>query len=362
MSGEGKLPEPDPSSGLRRVLGDDGAVLSGEVPTLNVQGRLRLYREMQRARRLDARLLSLQRQGSIGFFGSSLGQEAVPIAAAFAVEPDDWVFPALRESAVMLVRGLPLVDLFAQAWGSARDSAKGRQMPSHGSSRKVHVVSWSSSIATQLPHAVGMAWAAARRKQSTIALAFLGDGATSHPDFHAALNLAGVLGAPVVFVCTNNQYALSLPASRQTASAGFAIKARAYGIAGERVDGNDALAVHAAVRDAAERAREGGGATLLECVTYRLGPHSSSDDPGRYRSAGEERAWAERDPMARLARHLTREGALDPALDARLGAAIEAEIDAALAIVADDPPPARSSLFDDIYETRPWNLAEQAEG
>jgi len=353
---------PDLPSSLRRVLGDDDTLLPGEVPALNVQGRLRLYREMQRARRLDARLLGLQRQGRIGFFGSSLGQEAVPIAAAFAVEPDDWVFPALRESAVMLVRGTPLVELLAQAWGSARDSAKGRQMPSHAFSRKANVVSWSSSIATQLPHAVGMAWAAARRREPALALAFLGDGATSHPDFHAALNLAGVLVAPVVFVCTNNQYALSLPASRQTASQSFAIKALAYGFGGERVDGNDALAVHAAVREAADRARAGGGPTLLECVTYRLGPHSSSDDPGRYRSAAEERAWAERDPMARLARHLTHEGALDPALDARLGAAIEAEIDAALAAVADDPPPARSTLFDDIYETRPWNLAEQADG
>jgi pyruvate dehydrogenase E1 component alpha subunit/2-oxoisovalerate dehydrogenase E1 component alpha subunit len=207
-----------------------------------------------------------------------------------------------------------------------------------------------------------MAYAAARRKDPVIALAFLGDGATSHPDFHAALNFAGVLRVPAVFVCQNNQYALSVPVARQTASEGFAVKARAYGIAGRRVDGNDALAVHAEVHEAAERARSGGGATLVECVTYRLGPHSTSDDPSRYRHVAEEARWAERDPIVRLARHLVRLGALDPELDARIDVAIDGELDAALALVVRDPPPRRESLFEDIYETRPFHLLEQAAG
>lgn len=356
------MPEESALTGARRVLADDGELVHGETPLLSQQARLRLYREMRRARRVDQRLTALQRQGAIGFHGSSLGQEAVSVGAAFAVSPEDWVFPALREAAILLVRGLPLVDLFAQSFGTARDLAKGRQMPSHAFSRALRVVSWSSCIATQLPHAVGMAYAASRRKDPVIALAFLGDGATSHPDFHAALNLAGVLRAPVVFVCQNNQYALSVPVARQTASPTFAIKARAYGIEGRRVDGNDALAVHAVVHEAAERARACGGATLVECVTYRLGPHSTSDDPTRYRSAVEEARWAERDPVARLGRHLVRLGALDPALDARLDAAIDGELDAALAVVTKDASPERSSLFDDIYETRPFHLSEQAAG
>jgi pyruvate dehydrogenase E1 component alpha subunit/2-oxoisovalerate dehydrogenase E1 component alpha subunit len=354
------MPEESLLAGARRVVADDGSLLTGEAPLLSQQGRLRLYREMRRARRVDLRLGALQRQGAIGFHGSSLGQEAVSVGAAFAVTPEDWVFPALREAAVLLVRGLPLADLFAQSFGTARDLAKGRQMPSHAFSRELRVVSWSSCIATQLPHAVGMAYAAARRNDPVIALAFMGDGATSHPDFHAALNLAGVLRVPAVFVCQNNQYALSVPSARQTASDTFAVKARAYGIEGRRVDGNDALAVHAVVHEAAERARSGGGATLVECVTYRLGPHSTSDDPSRYRSAAEEARWAERDPIARLGRHLVLLGALDPALDARLDAAIDGEIDAALAVVTEDASPSRSSLFDDIYETRPFHLTEQA--
>jgi pyruvate dehydrogenase E1 component alpha subunit len=356
------MPEESSLAGAFRVLSDEGEFLGPEPPLLSVQARLRLYREMRRARRVDERLSALQRQGAIGFHGSSLGQEAVPVGAAFAVSPEDWVFPALREAAVLLVRGLPLVDLFAQSFGTERDLGKGRQMPSHAFSRALHVVSWSSCIATQLPHAVGMAYAAKQRKDPVIALAFLGDGATSHPDFHGALNLAGVLRVPVVFVCQNNQYALSVPVTRQTASADIAVKARAYGIAGRRVDGNDALAVHAAVHEASERARGGGGATLVECVTYRLGPHSTSDDPTRYRSAAEEARWAERDPVVRLRRHLTRTGLLEAELDARLELAIDAEIDAALALVAKDAPPSRASLFEDIYETRPFHLSEQAAG
>ncbi len=328
------------------------------LPEVSV--RLEMFRHMLRVRRLEERLAALQRRGEIGFFGSSLGQEAVPVAAAFAVTPEDWVFPALREGAVMLVRGFPLVTYLAQMFGSARDVQKGRQMPSHQASRSVRQVSWSSSIGTQLPHAVGMALAAARAGDPALALAFMGEGATSTPDFHAALNLAGVLRARVVFVCQNNQYALSLPARGQTLAESFAVKARAYALAGRRVDGNDALAVHRAVRAACERARSGLGATLVECVTYRRGPHSSSDDPARYRSASEEEAWAARDPLLLLRRHLMLERALGPADEAALAGAIDSEITAALTLALADPPPARTTLFDDVYARMPWNLSEQA--
>jgi len=312
-----------------------------------------------RARRLDERLLALCRQGRIGFWGSSFGQEAVPVAAAFAIEPGDWVFPALREGAVMLVRGFPLELYLAQAFGSARDVQKGRQMPSHPAGRAVHQVSWSSAIATQLPQAVGMAWAARRSGERAVALAFLGDGATSHPDFHAALNFAGVLAAPVVFVCQNNQYALSVPVSRQSASASLAVKARAYGFAGERIDGNDALAVHAAVSAAATHARNGRGPMFLECVTYRRGAHSTSDDPSRYRSLAEEEQWASRDPVLRLRARLETEGVLDGEVEARFVAEIDAELERAIARAEAEPKPAVGTLFDDVYRVRPWHLEEQ---
>jgi pyruvate dehydrogenase E1 component alpha subunit/2-oxoisovalerate dehydrogenase E1 component alpha subunit len=343
--------------GLLSVLGEAGQRATPYL--LPNELLLRLYREMRRVRVLDERLSALQRQGAIGFHGPVLGQEAVPIAAAFAIEPDDWVFPALRESAIMLVRGFPLVDYLAQTFGSARDVQKGRQMPSHQASSRVRQVSWSSAIATQLPHAVGMAWAAQRRADRSIALAFLGDGATSHPDFHAALNLAGVLAAPVVFVCQNNAYALSVPVARQTRSDTLAIKARAYGMPGVRADGNDVLAVHRAVAEAARVARTGGGPTLIECVTYRRGAHSTSDDPTRYRDRAEEAVWSERDPLLRFRHHLGVLGLLDVELERRLEEAIEREIGDALALAQADPPPALNTLFDDVYAEPPWHLAEQ---
>jgi pyruvate dehydrogenase E1 component alpha subunit/2-oxoisovalerate dehydrogenase E1 component alpha subunit len=349
----------DPALGLFRVLDEDGCVEPGTDSLLSDESRLRIFRELVRVRRLDERLTALQRQGELGFHGAVFGQEAVPVGAAFGVEAGDWVFPALRESAIMLVRGFPLHLYLAQAFGSARDVAKGRQMPSHQSGRRVNQVSWSSCIGTQLPHAVGMALAARRARTATIALAFLGDGATSHPDFHAALNLAGVLRAGVVFVCQNNQYALSVPAARQTASASFAIKARGYGFPGVRVDGNDVLAVQSSVRAAAERARAGGGPTLIECVTYRRGAHSTSDDPSRYRDPAEEREWAARDPLLRFRQHLVSRGLLDESRSAAVAKAIDGEIDVALAAARADPPPALATLWEDVYAGQPWHLLEQ---
>jgi pyruvate dehydrogenase E1 component alpha subunit/2-oxoisovalerate dehydrogenase E1 component alpha subunit len=189
----------------------------------------------------------------------------------------------LRESYVMLVRGFPLARYLAQDFASSLDVAKGRQMPSHQSARAVNVVSWSSCIATQLPQAVGMALAARKRGCDDIALAFLGDGATSHPDFHAALNFAGVFKAPCVFVCQNNQFAISVPVERQSGNPLLFQKAHAYGLPGERVDGNDAELVLEVLSRAAARARAGQGPSFVELLTYRLGPHSSSDDPTRYR-------------------------------------------------------------------------------
>lgn len=345
--------------GLRRLLADDGSLLAAAPREMTIEVCLELYRHMRRVRRLDERMLQLQRQGRIGFYGACTGQEAAPVAAGLALQLEDWVFPALRESAVLLVRGFPLTSYLAQLFGNSLDVLKGRQMPSHMASRRERQVSWSSCIATQLPHAVGAAYAARLRGRSEVMLAFLGDGATSHPDFHAALNFAGVWRAPVVFVCQNNHYAISVPSSRQTASATFAVKAEAYGLPGDRVDGNDALAVYAALCSAIAQARSGGGATLVECVTYRMGPHSSSDDPSLYRDNREVAQWQARDPIVRLQRYLRRAAALDVELDLATDRAMDAEIDQALRGVELAAPPPPDSLFDDVYERLPWHLREQ---
>lgn len=342
---------------LRGVLAPDGSVLAEPSAPIELEVAQALYRQLRRVRRIDTRMIQLQRQGRIGFYGAASGQEAAPVAAGLALAAEDWVFPALRESAVLLVRGFPLDSFLAQLFGNAADLLKGRQMPSHHACRELRQVSWSSCIGTQLPHAVGAALAARQLRRKEVMLAFLGDGATSHPDFHAALNFAGVFRAGVVFVCQNNQYAISLPASRQTAAQSFAAKAPSYGVPAQRVDGNDVLAIFDVLRGALSRARGGEGPSFIECVTYRMGPHSSSDDPSLYRGDEEVERWRSLDPLLRLERYLARLGRPQSA-DA-LDAAVDEELEAALARVERLPAPLSSSLFEDVYAVPPWPLQEQ---
>jgi pyruvate dehydrogenase E1 component alpha subunit/2-oxoisovalerate dehydrogenase E1 component alpha subunit len=261
----------------------------------------------------------------------------------------------------MLLRGFPLVPYLCQIFGNAGDETKGRQMPSHMASKSVNQVSWSSCIGTQLPQAVGAAMAARIKGDSTVIAAYLGDGATSEGDFHVAMNFAGVFKAPVVFICQNNHWAISVPTSKQTASESIAVKAVAYGFEGLKVDGNDALAVYGAVRAAVDRARSGGGPTLVECETYRIGAHSSSDDPTRYRDENEVAAWKKRDPIEALRSKLVGQN-LWTALDEDvLRAKVLEEIHAAIADAEKQPDPPREDLFDDVYSTLPWFLREQRE-
>src|SRR6478752_5569857 len=293
--------------------------------------RLELYRHLRRIRLLDERLVQLQRQGRIVFHGSVVGQEAAPVAAGLALRSGDWIFPALRESYAMLVRGFPLERYIAQDFGSSLDVAKGRQMPSHQAGR------------------------------SDIALAFMGDGATSHPDFHAALNMAGVFAAPCVFVCQNNQFAISVPVERQSGNPLLFEKAAAYGIPGERVDGNDAELLVETFARAAERARSGGGPSFIECLTYRMGPHSSSDDPSRYRDETITESWRERDPVALQRARVVGAGLLEAAAEATLERELTRELDEAIAVVERAPGPDVSTMFDDVYARRPRHLTEQAD-
>jgi len=249
---------------------------------------------MLTTRLIDRRLEQLQRQGRIGFHVGSLGEEGAICAAAFALQDIDWIFPCYRELGALLIRGLPMQTMVDNLFGNADDVVRGRQMPDHYTLREKRFVSVSSPVGTQITQAVGLAWAAKLRKDPLCTLVYFGDGATSTTDFHSGMNFAGVFKAPTVFYCRNNGYAISVPSDRQTASATFAQKADAYGLPGVRVDGNDVFAIVTVVREALARARSGGGPTLIEAITYRLGAHTTSDDPSRYRDGSSLVVWAPR--------------------------------------------------------------------
>src|SRR6185436_18251138 len=260
--------------GMRQVIDLDGKPI-GKVPEVPDADQLAMLRHMLKLRALDQRMLSLQRQGRIGFYGTAMGQEAAITGSAYVWRPEDWVFPALRELGVSMWRGTTVQEVVCQLIGNSGDVLIGRQMPMHFSDRKVRTVAWSSVIGTQLPQAMGAAYAAKLLKHDTVCVGYIGDGGTSTGDFHAALNFAAVWKVPAVFFCQNNQWAISVPLAAQTVSSSIAIKAVAYGMPGVRVDGNDLLAVIAAQREAVDRARSGGGPTLIESVTFRMGGHSS---------------------------------------------------------------------------------------
>ena len=244
--------------------------------------------------------------------------------------------------------------------GNANDVSKGHAMPCHPGLRENRYLTMSSCIATQLPHAVGLAMAAQIRKEPTVVLGCLGEGATSEPDFHVAANFAGVRKAPIVFFCLNNQWAISTPAASQTAAPTFATKALGYGFPGIRVDGNDALAVHAVVKEAVERARAGGGPTLVEALSYRVSAHTSSDDPSRYRDETVTARWrSDRDPIARLGAFLSSRNLLDESIDATMRAEIELEIREAIAAEEPTGPPPLHSLIEDVFAEVPARLEEQ---
>lgn len=345
--------------GLASILSPDGQALPARIPSVEPGTWLAIYRGMLLIRMLDERLMTMQRQGRVGFYADARGQEASVIAPVAVLAPGDWVVPSHREGGAALYRGLPLGAYVAQIFGNVNDIGKGRQMPVHPATpRELCFLPMSSCVATQLPQATGIAWAAKIRRDKTIVLAYLGEGATSAEDFHTGVNFAAVFKAPVVFVCVNNQWAVSTPARAQSASETFAVKALAYGIPGVRVDGNDVFALYAAAREAADRARQGGGPTLIEAVTYRLGAHSSSDDPDRYRSASDTETWATREPLIRFRAWLLANQLLDEARDARLRDELEREIKQAVAATEGLPSPARRTLIEDVY-LRPARALEE---
>ncbi len=350
------------SSEMVEVFGESGAKGSHDPPPLTAEQLLELYRVMSLTRQLDERAMKLQRQGKIGFYVPALGQEASHIGSAAALTADDWVFPSYRDPGIALLRGAALVELMHQCYGNAADNTHGRQMPVHYSFKKIHFVSISSPIGTQIIQAVGVAMAMKAQQQPQVAMTWFGDGATSSNDFHTGMNFAGVFASPCVFVCENNGWAISVPLEGQTASATMAAKAEAYGMPGVRVDGNDVLAVYVAAKQAVDRARGGHGPTLIETVTFRMGGHSSSDDASRYRDPQVCEVWKQRDPIVRFRRWLEQEKLLTPAQDAQIQGACEAELKTAIDTAEKVGPPAVSTMFDDVFAARTPQLEQQWAG
>jgi pyruvate dehydrogenase E1 component alpha subunit/2-oxoisovalerate dehydrogenase E1 component alpha subunit len=356
----GRVNPPDPQVPLLQFLGDGDGIDGVEAPKLDPGMLRKAFRTMLLVRTLDAKLTNMQRQGRIGFYGACTGQEATPIGTAMALRPDDWLFPALREGSAALYRGYKLSHYVAQCIGNDHDLQKGRQMPCHYMDRGINHVSWSSVIATQLPHAAGAAYGMRLKGKDTVAIGFLGDGATSENDFHSAMNFAAVTKSPVVFVCQNNQFAISVQHDHQSATRTYAEKAAAYGMPGVLVDGNDILAVHTAVTEAAARARRGEGPTLIEALTYRLTPHSSSDDPTRYRDEAEYQKWLKRDPVEIFRRHLKARKIWSPKWEEQMQVELDAEVDVAIKEAEAAALPVPESMFYDVYSTVPELLKDQA--
>jgi pyruvate dehydrogenase E1 component alpha subunit len=346
-------------SEILRVIGPDGRADPATDPKLDLSFVHRVYEMMVLYRLVDERMTALQRQGRVGFHVGGSGEEASIVASAAALRPQDWIFSCYREVAAALWRGFELQSYIDNMYGNANDVIEGRQMPDHITAKSAHFASVSSIIGTQITNAVGFAWAAKYRKEDSVTAVYFGDGATSANDFHGGMTFAGVFKLPVVFLLRNNQWAISVPLSRQTAASKLSDKALGYGIPALRCDGNDALAVYAAVHKAVSRAAAGGGATLVEMVTYRLGAHTTSDDPTVYRSEAEVEEHRRHDPVKRLRRYLEVQNAWSQSQDDAFVSQVKSELQTCIERAEKAPKPALSTIFDKVYEKQPLHLIEQ---
>ena len=351
---------------LVRVLDDEGKAVGPWDPKLDADTLRKMLKDMKTVRVFDDRMYRAQRQGKTSFYMKCTGEEAIAVAAATAMDPEDMHFPTYRQQGLLVARGYPLVTMMCQIYSNAGDPLHGRQLPIMYSDKAHGFFSISGNLGTQYPQAVGWAMASAIKGDSRIAMGWIGDGATAEGDFHSALTFAAVYQAPVILGIVNNQWAISSFSGIAGAEqATFASRAVGYGIAGLRVDGNDALAVYAATRWASERARSNKGPTLIEYFTYRAEGHSTSDDPTGYRPKGEPEAWPLGDPIARLKAHLVALGEWDDERDAGQDNQIDATVRAAqkqaeqLGILPGQGFDNIGSMFEDVFAEVPWHIAEQ---
>jgi 2-oxoisovalerate dehydrogenase E1 component alpha subunit len=352
--------------GLIRVLDMEGNALGPWTPSILPEELRRAIKYMVLTRAFDERMHRAQRQGKTSFYMQCLGEEAIAIAQTMALNPDDMCFPSYRQQGILIAREYPLIDMMHQIYSNARDPLQGRQLPIMYSSKKEGFFTISGNLATQVPQAVGWAMASAYSGDGRIAATWLGEGSTAEGDFHAAMTFAAVYKAPVIINVVNNQWAIS---SFQGIAGGenttFAARGVGYGMPPLRVDGNDFLAVYAVTQWAAERARANLGPTLIEHFSYRAGPHSTSDDPSKYRPGDEARAWPLGDPIERLKQHLISLGewsddqhraAQEEAVETVRAAGREAE---KVGVLSPDAPHSRKSMFEDVYSDLPWHLRQQ---
>jgi pyruvate dehydrogenase E1 component alpha subunit len=333
---------------VRQILTPSGDLV-GEAP-FDLDITLRLYKAMVFARTYDRKATALQKQGRLATYAPFEGQEAAQVGSAAALGPDDWMVATYRDAAAMWMQGYPMELLFAGRTGDER----GGRPPEH-----VNVMPPSITVGGHMVHAVGLAWAEKLHGSGRIALTYFGDGATSEGDFHEAMNFAAVFGVGVVFLCQNNGWAISMPRSAQTASETIAQKAVAYGMPGVQVDGNDLMAVYQATREAADRARAGGGPTLIEAVTYRIGPHTTADEPGRYRESGEPGDWAGRDPIERVRRYLAEWGRWEARTQSDAEERATREIERAVELAEGLPAITTDDVFGYMFAQMPPHLEDQ---
>lgn len=304
---------------------------------------------MIQSRIVDERMITLQRQGKITFAMSAYGEEACAVGSAAALDLRDWMYPQYREAGILFWRGFPIQSYVHQMFGNAKDLTLGRQMPNHFGSRELNVVTVSSPIGTKIPHAAGCAYAMKMQKEPHIAICYFGEGATSEGDFHVGLNFAAVRKAPCIFFCRNNGFAISTPVERQFASDGIALKGEGYGIKALRINGNDFYAVYEAVRSTKELILKENGPFLIEAMTYRLGSHSTSDDPTRYRKDAEVEKWQCQCPILSLSQALKEKGLWNSALEEEWKHLVHQEIDMAIKVAENTPKPPRHSLIENVY-------------
>lgn len=348
------LGEYDPFKGeMVQILAPDGTCVESLRPELSADDLRLMYRSMVLARLMDRKGLSLQRQGRIGTYAQLEGQEAAQVGSASAMRREDWVVPSYRETAAMLIHGVPLSHVFAYLVGSE----EGNRMPEN-----VRCLPFAIVVGSQPLHAVGLAWAAKMRNEPTVALTYFGDGASSEGDVHEAMNFASVFHVPCVFFCQNNQFAISLPRRLQSAGKTLAQRGPAYGMPGILIDGNDLLAAYAVTKEAVERARAGNGPAMIEALTYRIGAHTTADDPTRYRDDQEVAEWRKKDPIERVKRYLEQNGAWTESWEHEIreeaGKAIEAAVESAEKL----PPPDPDDLFRYMFaELTPQLRAQQRE-
>jgi pyruvate dehydrogenase E1 component alpha subunit len=334
-----------------QILDPNGKMASGRRPSMSDDAVVTALRWMILTRELDTWGTKLQRMGRIGLYGPLHGQEASVVGSASALDHQhDWLVPAYREQGAWLLHGLPLETLLAIYMGKL----DGGRIPPD-----LNMLPRQQSVAAQLPHAVGLAWAQTLRKTGAVVMVYCGDGASSEGDFHEACNLAGVLRAPVVFVVQNNAWAISTPTSRQTAASSIAARAPGYGFIGYRVDGNDLFAVHEVSKMAVARARSGEGPTLIENVTYRMGFHNTTDNPNLYRDSAATEAAAQLDPIARIERYLESTGSWNQDRAANLRTEVNSQIAAAIGIASQYRSSEPGDIFEHVYSRPPDRLQRQ---